>query len=240
MTPRPLEYNPDQGVTLWHVREIVRYNDWIMEILGPHVRGRVLELGCGIGSYSGRLRHRCDRLVCVDRDLVYVRTVREAFRDDPAVEVMEATLGGGLEVPGGSFETVVMLNLLEHIEDDGAALGEVRRWLVPGGRLLLQVPAHQWLFGEVDRALGHHRRYSRRSLKAVLTSCGFEIVAAPRYLFVLAIPGWWWVGRVRRQPTVSQGTARSANAVVTLSRLLEAVLRPPVGLTLVCVARAPR
>ena len=238
MQPNVGEISPEQTTTLQHVREISRYNDWVFSYLQPYLRDRVLELGCGIGTYSARLRARAHRLTCLDKDPGYVATVAAMFRDDPKVVVMNATLGEGLEFAPGSFDAVLCLNVLEHIEHDRAALDLVRSWLAPGGVLMLQVPAHQWLFGSIDTALGHWRRYTRRQLADVLVTAGFELVMRPRYLYALAIPGWWWCGRVRALRVVPEGTVRIANALARLSRVVETVVPLPMGLTLVAAARA--
>ncbi|MFI5165415.1 MAG: class I SAM-dependent methyltransferase [Thermoanaerobaculales bacterium] len=237
MVPTVAETNQNQTVTLQHVRAISRYNDWVFSYFEPHLKGRILELGCGIGTYSARLRAHADRLTCLDRDPQYVAAVGDMFRDDPDVVVLAGTIGEGLDFPPGSFDVVVCLNVLEHIEDDNAALRQLRTWLAPGGVLLLQVPAHQWLFGAVDAALGHWRRYTRRQLAKILTVAGFELTLTPRYLFALAMPGWWWFGKMRKVSVVPEASVRVANAFAWLSQLIERVLPFPVGLTLVTVAR---
>jgi SAM-dependent methyltransferase len=229
--------NPDQTVTLQHVREIACYNDWVFSILRPHLGGRVLELGCGIGTYSTRLRARARRLTCVDMDPHYVATVQALFAGDDDVVVEEGTVGKGLTFPAASFDAIVCLNVLEHIEDDLAALRELRSWLAPSGRVLLQVPAHPRLFGSIDTALGHWRRYTRKGLAGILAAAGFDLVLAPRYLYLLAIPGWWWFGRVRRRTVVPETTVRIANTMAAMSRSLESLIRAPAGLTLVAVGQ---
>jgi SAM-dependent methyltransferase len=226
-----------QEVTLQHVREIRRYNDWIFSCLQPHLGGRILELGCGIGTYSARLRPFAGQLTCVDMDAGFVNQVGAMFRGDPGVVVSMGTVGEGLDFAPGSFDVAVCLNVLEHIEDDAAALQQLRTWLVPGGTLLLQVPAHPSLYGTIDEALGHCRRYTRSQLAGILVRNGFEPEAPPRHLYLLAVPGWWWFGRVKRRRIVPGTTVRVANAMVVLSRWLERALPLRVGLTLVAVAR---
>lgn len=230
------ESNQNQTVTLQHVRAISRYNDWVFSYLRPYLNGRILELGCGIGTYSARLRPHAARLTCVDKEPRYVAAVEAMFHDDPDVAVFAGTVGEGLDFPKASFDGVVCLNVLEHIEDDNAALRQLRTWLAPGGVLLLQVPAHQWLFGAIDAALGHWRRYTRRQLGDLLIAAGFELVLTPRYLFALAMPGWWWFGRMRKVSVVPDASARVANAFAWLSQLIEGVLPLSAGLTLVTVA----
>lgn len=230
--------NVDQTITLLHVREIYRYNDWVFSLLAPHVRGRVLEMGCGIGTYSARLRPLATHLVCADMNPSYVATVRELLGADPGVAVREGVLGGNLVFPAASFDTIVCLNVLEHILDDHGAVRQLAAWLAPGGTLLVQVPAHQWLLGSIDAALGHYRRYTAVRLSALLAAGGLALVTPPRYMFVLGIAGWWWYGRVLRRTAVPEQSVRVSNLLAAASRILETVLRLPLGLTLVAAARS--
>ncbi len=234
--PAPRE-NPDQTITLLHVREIHRYNDWVFSHLAPHVRGRVLEMGCGIGTYSARLRPLADHLTCVDMNPSYVHTVRNLLGDDPAASVLAGVLGDDLTFPTDSFDTIVCLNVIEHILDDHEAVRLLAGWLAPGGTLLVQVPAHQWLFGSIDAALGHYRRYTACRLTSLLEAGGLALVSPPRYLFVLGIPGWWWYGRVLRRTAVPEHSVRFSNLFAGVSRAFESTLRLPLGLTLFAVAQ---
>lgn len=238
MTADPARENADQTITLLHVREIHRYNDWVFSHLAPHVRGRVLEMGCGIGTYSARLRPLATRLVCVDMNPSYVRAVSELLGCDPAVSVATGVLGDDLTFPAASFDTIVCLNVIEHILDDRGAVRQLAGWLAPGGTLLVQVPAHPWLFGSIDASLGHHRRYTAARLSSLLQAEGLALATPPRYLFVLGIAGWWWYGRVLRRRAVPEQSVRVSNVLAGTSRVLETVLRLPVGLTLLATARS--
>lgn len=235
---RPADvHNVDQTVTLLHVRDIGRYNDWVFSYLAPHIRGRVLEVGCGIGTYSVRLREHATHLTCVDMVPGYVGEVRQRLAGHPGSGVALGTLGGGLAFRPASFDTIVCLNVIEHVADDRDALELLRSWLAPGGCLLVQVPAHQWLFGSIDACLGHYRRYTTRSLAAALRQGGFALELTPRYLYALAVPGWWLMGRVVRRRSVPEGSVRTANALAAVSRALERVIRLPFGLTVLAVGR---
>jgi hypothetical protein len=112
-------------------------------------------------------------------------------------------------------------------------------WLVPGGILLVQVPAHNWLYGTIDRALGHHRRYTAAGLRGLLRRHGLSPVGGPHYLFGAAVPGWWWHGRVRRARRVPEGSVRVVNALAWVSQVVESVVRLPLGITLVAAATRP-
>ncbi len=238
MTAHPPRENPEQTITLLHVREIHRYNDWVFSYLAPLVRGRVLEMGCGIGTYSARLRPLADRLTCVDMNPSYVGMVRELLGDDQGTSVITGVLGEDLSFPGGSFDTIVCLNVIEHIWDDQGAVRLLAGWLALGGTLLVQVPAHQWLFGSIDAALGHYRRYTASRLTSLLEAGGLALATPPRYLFILGIPGWWWYGRVLRRTAVPEQSIRLSNLLAGVSRVLERALRLPLGLTLLAAARS--
>lgn len=237
MAPSPPRDNADQTITLLHVREIHRYNDWVFSHLAPHVRGRVLEMGCGIGTYSVRLRPLASRLVCVDMNPSYVQTVRGLLGSSPEISVATGVLGEDLNFPAGSFDTIVCLNVIEHIHDDAGAASQLARWLAPGGTLLVQVPAHQWLYGSMDAALGHFRRYTSGSLRALLEGSGLQLLSPPRYLFALGVPGWWWFGRVQRRTSVPEQSVAISNLLAGLSRRLESAIPLPLGLTLIARAR---
>ena len=228
-----------QTLTLLHVREISAYNDWIFAHLAPWIRGTVLEVGCGIGTYSARLRPRCRSLLCLDLRPAYAAAVRRRLGHHPEVEVLVGAVGSSFELRPGSLDAIVCLNVLEHIEDDEGAVRAFRRWLRPGGTLAVQVPAHPWLYGSMDRALGHHRRYTRRGLDALLGSGGFRLLRPARPLYALGIPGWWWFGRVTRSRHVPASSVQAANLLARLSRAVESVIPSPVGLTLVAVGLNP-
>lgn len=229
--------NPDQTATLLHVREIHYYNDWIWSFMQPLVRGHVVEVGCGIGTYSTRLRPLAERLTCLDMEPAYARTVRRHFAGDDAIHVVLARLPESVGVRTSSADLVVCLNVLEHIAQVDAAMDAMRGWLRPGGRLFLQVPAHNWLYGSIDRAVGHEQRYRAPEVDAVLARHGFILDLPARYLYVLGIPGWWWFGHVARHTLVPESSVRLANALVRVSRAFERVVRVPLGLTLVAAGR---
>lgn len=197
-------------------------------------------MGCGIGTYSVRLRPLASHLVCVDMNPSYVQTVRELLGSAPEISVATGVLGESLEFPAGSFDTIVCLNVIEHIDDDCGAVSQLARWLAPGGTLLVQVPAHQWLYGSMDAALGHFRRYTAASLRTLLEGSNLDLLSPPRYLFALGIPGWWWFGRVRRHTSVPEQSVAVSNLLAGLSRRLESAISLPLGLTLIAHARRRR
>ena len=123
------------------------------------------------------------------------------------------------------FDTVVCSNVLEHIEDDARALANMRRMLSGNGRLLLLVPAHQWLFCPIDEDLGHFRRYGRKPLRRLLEDSGFEVEHLIPHNS-LGILGWLVKGKLLRYRYLSNRDIRRFDALVPLVRKVDPVMAP--------------
>jgi SAM-dependent methyltransferase len=219
-----------------------RYNAWMFELLAPYVTGRVLEVGAGIGNISEFLVSREARgEVCLtDVSDAYLATLRRRFEGCAGVRVLEWNVENDppAALAPGTFDTIVCLNVLEHVEEDDAALARLARLLAPDGRLVLLVPAGPILFNEFDRALGHFRRYTRRSLRGAILRAGFAPERA-WFFNALGIPGWFVNGTLLRRKVLPPGQLRLFDRFVPLLRLVHR-LDPPFGLSLVAVARRPR
>ncbi len=144
-----------------------------------------------------------------------------------------------LELEGMNFDTAVCLRVLEHVEDDVQALTNLNRLLRPAGRLVLLVPACLCLYGTVDVALGHSRRYSSQELTSKLQRAGFEIEQS-RHMKLLAVFGWFYNNRVihRKEESLRQVLFFDRAIVPWLSRV-EKGFSPPIGLSLVALSRKP-
>lgn len=219
--------------TLEEFAQTERYNRWIMEILRPHIKGsRLLEVGCGLGNITRLLAETC-RPTALDIRPEYVSRVEK--------ELKVPALCGDLSQTAlfqAEFDTVICLNVLEHIADQEQALANMRHALHPGGRLLLLVPAFQWLFGTVDQALSHHRRYTRRGLRRLVEGAGFNTLSS-RYFNVFGIPGWFLHNRVLRRNELPLGQLRSFDRLVPLLRILDRPFRALAGISVVLIAENP-
>jgi 2-polyprenyl-3-methyl-5-hydroxy-6-metoxy-1,4-benzoquinol methylase len=199
---------------------------------------RVLEIGSGIGNLSAFLvEGDCERLVLTDTREEYLDRLRTRFAKDPNVAVARLYLPTELgALAGQHFDTIICLNVLEHIDDDLSALQAIRRMLAPAGRLILLVPALPALYGTMDKALGHHRRYQRAPLTALLQATGFK-VAHVEYFNLAGLPGWWFAGRVLRRQTIPPTSLKLYDALVPLFRL-ERLLPWRVGQSLIAIGEA--
>ena len=222
--------------TLQRMARLHRYNRWLWHKMAPYVGGHVLEVGSGIGNMT-RYLSACDRIVATDINPAYVEALRGAFDNDPRVRVCRFDLGAEQVAPevGNGFDTVLCLNVLEHVEHDVAALRRLHDVLTPEGRIVLVVPSLRSLFGEIDRAIGHHRRYERGELIEKLTAAGFQVEHVSSFNSIGAL-GWYVNARLLRRRTVPGFQARVNDLLVPMLRL-EEHLHCSVGLSLLAIAR---
>lgn len=145
-----------------------RYTSHIGSLVSSFLpaEGLILELGSGDGRQTSRVMAPEDRLTCVETSAVRRAALRE--RGYKVVSTLQ-------DIPTASHSALFSFNCLEHIEDDLSVMSEVNRCLAPGGRVIIYVPAMPVLFSSMDRHVGHFRRYTRRSLSALLSGSGFSV-----------------------------------------------------------------
>jgi SAM-dependent methyltransferase len=219
-TPGPTVPAADRvgATTLERLAVAPRFNQWMYARLASWIGESVIEVGSGIGNLSRFLVHR-RRVVLTDTEPAYRAYLTEQFQKLPHVRVRPLTLP---EVPEDlrrdPFDSVVCLNVLEHIERDMAALAAMGELVRPGGTVVLLVPAGPALYGELDRALGHYRRYTPATLRDVFAAARLA-VRHLEYFNLAGIPGWWLVGRVLKRTMIPAGSLRIYDALVPLFRL---------------------
>ena len=221
--------------------EAKRYQAHVFELLRPHIGSRVLEVGCGIGTTSLRLAEIAERLVCIEPNLNCVSRARAALDGNPAITLRICHLEecSRDEMLQQRFDTIVCVNVLEHIEDDIRALRLFRDFVAPaGGNVLIFVPAVQAAYGPLDAALGHHRRYSKRTLRRVFDAAGLDLVAL-RYTNPIGLLGWMYNAHVSGTTEHTSGQVRLFERLVAPWALpLDRLVPPPIGLSLFAVGRA--
>jgi SAM-dependent methyltransferase len=208
-----------------------RFNAWMADVIRPLCGQKVLEIGSGTGNLTRRLIPR-GVYVASDVNPLYLQTLRGLTADRPYLDVTltDVTRGDSFpEVPGG-FDTVVCLNVIEHVDDDVGSLRNIRRVLAPGGRALVLVPRGPGMFGTLDEVLGHRRRYTEATLRAVAEAAGFRVTDVLRFNRV-GTPAWWLNGRLLRRRTFGLGQILALNALTPVFRRIDRFLPfPPLSL----------
>jgi glycosyltransferase involved in cell wall biosynthesis len=221
--------------TLQRMEALHRYNAWLWAKVAPYVGTRVLEVGAGTGTMTKQLASR-ELVVATDVDEKYVWMLRNTFTNDPHVRVCKFDLGGDVPADlGTGFDSIICLNVLEHVEDDVGALRHLHDLLAPNGRVVLIVPALHSLYGEIDRAIGHHRRYERAEIEERLSAAGFIIEHTSAFNVIGAL-GWFVNARLLKRRTVPGFQARINDWLVPFLRI-EDYLQPSVGLSWLAVGR---
>ena len=216
--------------------EAHNYRDWIFSLARPHLEGPVLEVGAGTGTFTGLLAG-VGSVTAVEPADTLAGSLKEHYADDRRVELVHGVVDA-LPVEE-RFASAVMLNVLEHIEEDTGALVEIRRRLLPGGTLVIWVPAFQVLYSRFDEMLGHQRRYRLAPLRSLVEHSGYTVLDA-RYVNVVGWFAWLVVARLLgRIPVSSDSISIYDRFVVPVVRAVERSVRPPFGQSVLVVARKP-
>ena len=213
--------------------DALNYRDWIVDLAAPNLGDRLLEVGAGHGTFTERFAD-LGSVVAVEPDEYAAARLSERFDTDDRVITVS---GVASDVDTDGFDGAVMINVLEHIDDEAAILADLHRRLAPDGHLVLWVPAFMILFSDFDRRLGHHRRYRRRALETLIEANGFELVTS-RYV---NLPGWFsWLLMVRLagiEPTNAATIRIFDRWIVPVVRWIEDRIRMPFGQSIFLVAR---
>lgn len=227
------------GEELDALAEARNYYGWITERFAPYLGARIVEAGAGIGTFTEHLLRAAPgaSVTAIEPAENNFPHLARRFSAEPRVRPVHGYLDASL--PASSAESVVAVNVMEHIEDDAAFVAAARAALAPGGHLCLFVPAGPALFGTLDEAFDHFRRYTRPGLDALLRGGGLDVVRLT-YMNLPGTAAWWLSGKVLRRRTVSARDARLYDRwVVPWVRAIERRWSPPFGQSLLAVARKP-
>ena len=230
-------------VELERLAQADHFFGWIADELQPHLGQRILEVGAGIGTVSMKLVERLPgaRVTALEPDPKLHEEMIARTKRHPEIQTLNVTSVDLLRSDmAPAFDSVVYVNVLEHILDDVGELRTARALLVPGGTWAVFVPALARLYGSMDYKSGHHRRYHRESLVQVVTEAGFELVDI-RYLDVLGVAPYFAMYRLLDVKTLGSFSSNGYDRVVVpLSRAVQRLVpHPPFGKNLLAIARRP-
>jgi len=213
------------------------YRRAILKLFAPHLHGRVIEVGAGIGQFTALLRdlEQIQYLLSIEPDPGFCAAFRKALPRQP---LLEGTVAGLTD--SGPWNSILSINVLEHIREDENELATYANLLRESrGNLCLFVPARQEIYAPIEHDFGHHRRYSRDSLRNKLERAGFKLIHL-HYFNLIGYFAWWLTFQVRRQRKFSPAMVRWFDrAIFPLGFGLESrVSWPPIGQSLVAVAVA--
>lgn len=219
------DYGPD---ILDALSDAHRFNRWMAGTVAPYLGSHVLELGAGMGNLTRLLAPRRRRYVATDIDAEHLARLQSRLQHRPNISTAVCDLMNPADFESfrGQMDSVVCLNVLEHIPDDMVGLQNIRSTLRPQGRAVILVPQGAGVFGTLDVALGHYRRYSKDELAAKMKAAGFRVEDVLEFNRI-TYPGWYVNGRILKKRTFSRFQLSVFDRLVPLWRRLDRVLPWP-------------
>jgi glycosyltransferase involved in cell wall biosynthesis/phospholipid N-methyltransferase len=216
--------------------QVPAFNRWMGDFIRPWVGNRVLEIGAGIGNLTMQLMPR-SRYLATDVNPHYLSYLTNLTYGRPYLETCRVDLAEpqDFEPLAGSFDTVICLNVLEHVAQEATAIANLRSALRPGGQAIVLVPQGQSRYSSLDRVLGHVKRYAADELQTALAERGLEVVAL-RQFNRTGVPGWLLNGKLLRRKRFSRLQLKLFNILMPVVRRTDRLL-PWRGLSLVAIAR---
>jgi len=228
----------DSGPDILHaLSKAPRFNRWMGDTIRPYLGERVLEIGPGIGNLTRVLIPHVKCYVAADIDGEHLARLMTRFQHRHNLHVRHCDLANPADFTelAGSMDTVVCLNVLEHIEDDMQGLKNIHSALRSGGRAIVLVPHGQDIFGTLDTALGHYRRYSHQELTDKMEQTGFRVERVLDFNRI-SRPGWYLNGKLLKRTTLGGLQLKVFDQLVWLWRRIDPRLPwPPTSIIAVAV-----
>jgi SAM-dependent methyltransferase len=227
-----------EGMETLHVIEKAnKFNRWMYETIKPFCKGKILEIGCGIGNISEFFIQDSQDIILSDLRENYLEIVSKKFTN-PTIKInlIDPEFDTKYDEIIGTFDTVFALNVIEHIEDDKQAIANCKKLLKKGGSLIILVPAYQFLFNNFDKELEHFRRYTRKKIETVIAENNLEIVNSFYFNFI-GIIGWYVSGSILKKKTIPENQMGLFNLLVPVFRWADKIILNKIGLSVICVSK---
>ncbi len=227
----------DKGhITLNVIEKADLFNEWMYKTITVYSKGRILEIGSGIGNISKYFIRDNKEIVLSDIDDNYCKILKEKFNKTVLnIDLVHPDFDKEYLSLLNSFDSIIALNIIEHIEDDNLAVANCKKLLKSGGNLILLVPAYQFLYSSFDIGLNHYRRYSKKSLKNIVSKNDLKI----KKLFhfnVIGILGWVFYGKLLRKKVIPEKKMKLFNFFTPVLKFVDIITLNKIGLSVVCVS----
>ena len=231
-----------EGTDLDAMSHAGRYSSWIADEMRPYLGKRILEVGSGTGSFARILLEQEPELfVALEPSRRMFSRLKDALPTNSQVEIrtLNATLSEAKnDLADSGIDSIVYMNVLEHIEDHAAELQEAFSLLRAGGALCIYVPALPALYGPFDKRVGHFRRYTKDSLRQVAVGAGFDDISV-RYRDLAGVVPFWVHSKILGYDRLEPAAVKLYDRMIPLVRLIDGITRAPIGKNLLLLARKP-
>lgn len=217
------------------------FNQWMFDAIKRYCSGNILEIGSGIGNLSALILGQSHTLTLSDQKAGYCKLLQTKFEGMPGFrEVVQLDLSDPELISKnprleGIFDTVIALNVVEHIQNEAVVLANVKGLLKQGGKIIMLVPAFNSLYNLLDIELGHYRRYNKKSIHTLFRKPDWELNDT-RYFNTPGIFGWWLHGTVLKRKLITSSSLTAYNKLVPVFRLADKIFSSFFGLSIIAVA----
>jgi SAM-dependent methyltransferase len=211
--------------TLQVIAGASRFNEWMYTTIRPFLKGEILEIGSGIGNISQFAIREGLSITLSDINPGYQQLLTGKFSSYNNVQEEKE-----------KYDTVFYLNVIEHLEHDSIAVKNSHFLLKKGGNLIILAPAYNWLYCRIDKELGHHRRYTLKTLRSLFPSSRFSILQQ-QYFNVIGITGWFLFGKLFGKKQIDSGEMSVFNRLVPLFKLADKLFFKKTGLSAIVIAQ---
>jgi SAM-dependent methyltransferase len=225
-----------------------RFTRWLYNEVSAGLKGDVLEIGSGIGTYSEKIindKSHASHVMLTDIAPSYTEALTKKFssnnnNNNVSVSKLDLNRKEDYEKIGyGKFDSILGLNVLEHVENDEFALQQLYRMLKDEGTMVLLVPCHKFLYNVLDKKAGHFRRYTKKELEYKVSKTQF-IIQRIFYFNMLGIVGWYLNGGLAKNPQINGTAYRIFDSLVPVSQHIERLVGKRLGLSIICYLRKER
>ncbi|HYM93213.1 MAG TPA: class I SAM-dependent methyltransferase [Chitinophagaceae bacterium] len=227
--------------TLENISKAKRFNKWMYSQIRPYIKGAVLEIGSGIGNISRHIIEDGIDITLSEYNLEYCELLQKAFSKEPhvkgifQVDLLLPDFTSHFAMLKEKFDTIILLNVIEHLENDSIAVANCSFMLKAGGHFIVLAPAYKWLYCKLDKELGHYRRYSMKKIRSTIKNQTFEIIAR-RHFNVFGISGWFIFGKIFRKKALGR-EMRVFEFFVPLAKLLDKICFNKIGLSIIVTGK---
>lgn len=218
----------------------VNYHKWILEEFRPFLGKKLVEVGAGTGSFSEMLLHeKPENLALVEPSEMFEFLEQNISQIETSVTVnyYNAIFSETADKLNAKPDTIIYVNVMEHIEDDRGELRKVYETLETGGHCLIFVPAFMSLYGAFDEKVGHFRRYTKRELEEKAKAVGFTIEKSKYFDFVGIFP-WYIKYKLLKSDSLESGAVTAYDKfAVPVTKQFERFLKLPVGKNILTVLK---
>jgi SAM-dependent methyltransferase len=242
MNSTELHIDPVGEATLAVISNANRFNRWMFDTIRPFLKGEILEVGSGIGNISQFAVSSQMQITLSDFSPFYKEQLEQKYGKTPnvrgitSIDLQHPHFAQAYERYRQRFDTIFMLNVIEHLQDDVQAVKNCGELLQPGGHLITLAPAYQFLFCRLDRELGHFRRYTTKTLALTVEAGGMSVIKKSYFNF-LGTAGWLVSGKILRSKGLGSSEMKAFNGLVPFAKFIDRLVAQKAGLSAIVIGQ---